>query len=449
MQYREWNFDGLVGLTHHYGGLSFGNIASMHHAKALSHPKEAALQGLEKMKTLMELGIPQGILPPHERPFIPILRSLGYIGKDHEILVKASKEAPGVLSACSSAAAMWTANAATITPSCDTKDQKTHITPANLQNKFHRSFEPPFTAEILKIIFSNEEYFKHHSPLPSHEKFGDEGAANHSRICNRYGESGLNIFVYGRDGYSETENQIFKFPARQTLLASQAIAQQHTLDQTNAIFVKQDPECINAGAFHNDVVAVGNEYVFLYHEKAYLEKEHFIQGLKQKFKKLSNNPLCLIEVSEKYIDLKTAISSYLFNSQLITTQIGQMTLICPADCQQFQSVVDYINNIIQDPTNPITQVQYLPLRESMNNGGGPACLRLRVVLSDKEAASINPSFILTPERYVNLRQWIQKHYRESLSVPDLADPNFLDECRRALDDLTQILNIGSVYSFQK
>lgn len=59
----EVNFDGLVGLTHHYAGLSFGNEASTRHQNTLSNPRLAAKQGLLKMKALADLGYKQGVLP--------------------------------------------------------------------------------------------------------------------------------------------------------------------------------------------------------------------------------------------------------------------------------------------------------------------------------------------------------------------------------------------------
>ena len=49
---REFNFDGLVGPSHNYAGLSFGNVASFSNVKSASNPKQAALQGLAKMRAL-------------------------------------------------------------------------------------------------------------------------------------------------------------------------------------------------------------------------------------------------------------------------------------------------------------------------------------------------------------------------------------------------------------
>ena len=93
---------------------------------------------------------------------------------------------------------MWVANAATVSPGTDTEDGKVHITAANLPSQFHRSIEAPVTAAILKRVFSDAEYFEHHEPLPSNLYCADEGAANHMRLCSDHGDTGLEVFVFGR-----------------------------------------------------------------------------------------------------------------------------------------------------------------------------------------------------------------------------------------------------------
>ncbi|WP_370298967.1 N-succinylarginine dihydrolase, partial [Pontibacterium sp.] len=123
----EANFDGLVGPTHNYAGLSFGNVASEKHQAEVSNPKQAAKQGLTKMKALNDLGLVQGVLAPQERPDINTLRQLGFGGSDADVLAAAAKQAPRILAACCSASSMWTANAATVSPSADTANGKVHF----------------------------------------------------------------------------------------------------------------------------------------------------------------------------------------------------------------------------------------------------------------------------------------------------------------------------------
>ena len=86
----EANIDGLVGPTHNYAGLSFGNVASGMHAGKAANPRAAVLQGLQKMRELADLGIPQFVLPPHPRPNARLLASLGLRGNVKQMLAQAA-----------------------------------------------------------------------------------------------------------------------------------------------------------------------------------------------------------------------------------------------------------------------------------------------------------------------------------------------------------------------
>lgn len=435
----ELNIDGLIGPTHNYSGLSYGNIASTNHKGIQSNPREAALQGLKKMKFLHDLGIKQAILPPHERPHIPTLRKLGFKGLDQEIIAETSHNFPELLIASSSSAAMWTANAATITPSTDTFDGKVHFTTANLCSKFHRSIECSMTSKLLKNIFADSQYFQHHSPLPSNSIFADEGAANHTRFCKQHGETGFHLFVYGRNGMNDFTSKA-KFPARQTLEASNAIARLHEIKKGHAFFVRQSQVAIDAGVFHNDVISTGNENLFLYHESSFENGEDFsklLDGLPF--------PMNVIKVLKSEISLEDAVSSYLFNSQIVTLQDGNMALVAPAECKKISSVKQFLDGLDK---KLIAQVHYLDLNQSMQNGGGPACLRLRVVLNEDELKAANQAVLFDDRLYFKLTDWVNKHYRDRLEPKDLADICLLKETYQALDELTGILHLGSIYDFQ-
>ncbi|MGF2734011.1 N-succinylarginine dihydrolase [Marinobacter sp. DUT-1] len=439
----EANFDGLVGPTHNYAGLSWGNVASKSNVRSVSNPKEAALQGLAKMKRLADRGYVQGILPPHERPHLPTLRAIGFTGSDAEILKKATAEAPSVLAAVSSASPMWTANAATVSPSADTADHRVHFTPANLSAKFHRSIEHEVTGRALKAIFTDESYFAHHPTLPSVSHFGDEGAANHTRLCSGYGEPGVELFVYGQIAFNEEAPAPAKYPARQTLEASQAIARLHGLGDRNLVFAQQNPAAIDAGVFHNDVIAVGNGNTLFYHELAFLEEERVLADIRSR---LSGAELEAVRVSSADVPLEDAVASYLFNSQLLNTPDG-MLLAVPGECREIPTVSRYLDSLVASG-GPITSVEVFDVKQSMRNGGGPACLRLRVVLTDDELKAINRGVILTDQLYERLTTWVEAHYRDELSQEDLGDPMLLEEVRKALDELTGILGLGSIYDFQ-
>lgn len=446
MQQFEMNFDGLVGPSHNYAGLSFGNVASASNSNAISNPKEAALQGLQKMKALADLGMHQGVLAPQQRPDVATLRRLGFSGDDSAVLSKAAAQAPGVFLACCSASSMWTANAATVSPSADTLDGKTHFTPANLTNKFHRSLEPEITQNILKATFVSDKYFKHHTHLPENEAFGDEGAANHTRLCTEYGKPGVEIFTFGRYAFNQSNIAPKTFPARQTFEASEAIARLHQLPNESVVFVQQNPDVIDQGVFHNDVIAVGNQNVLFFHQQAFHNASGFLGELRIKF---GDNPLHLIEVLDKDVSVNDAIKSYLFNTQILTLPSGDMTIIAPTECQETTSVNHYLNELVGQGSTPIKSVNYMDVKQSMRNGGGPACLRLRVALTEDELTGVNPHTVLNDNLYQTLTQWVSKHYRDKLSIEDLQDYQFLKETYSALDELTQILKLGSVYPFQQ
>ncbi len=444
MKHFEANFDGLVGPTHNYAGLSFGNVASYSNAAQASNPKSAAKQGLKKAKSLADLGMIQGVLAPQERPDLYSLRRMGFSGSDAEVLNQAAKHAPALLNACCSASSMWTANAATVSPSADTRDGKVHFTPANLVDKLHRSIEPITTGNILKATFKDERFFKHHQHLPEHASFGDEGAANHTRLCNDYGHSGVELFVYGQEATNPNAIKPTKFPARQTLEASQAVARLHQLDDESSVFIQQNPHVIDQGVFHNDVISVGNQNVLFYHEQAFLNTDAKFEEIRRKM----NAYVHFVKVSTEQVSINDAVKSYLFNTQIITLPNGDMAIIAPTNCQENPAVFAYLNELVTLGT-PIKQVQYYDVKQSMQNGGGPACLRLRVAMSELEVSAVNQHTLMNDALFNKLNVWVDKHYRDSLEVKDLADPQLIIESRTALDELTQILKLGSVYQFQK
>jgi succinylarginine dihydrolase len=439
----EANFDGLVGPTHNYAGLAYGNVASASNADKPSSPREAALQGLRKMQALHALGLPQGVLPPHERPHLPTLRALGFGGTDAQVLQRAHREAPGLLAAASSASAMWVANAATVSPSADTADGRVHFTPANLCAHLHRALEPAVTARILRATFADPQHFTHHAPLPATPALGDEGAANHTRLCWGYGAPGLELFTYGRGADADPAPR--RYPARQTRAASEAVARVHGVDPARTFFVQQNPAVIDEGVFHNDVIAVGNREVLLYHEHAFLHTQalrDWIGGA------LEGADPVFIAVPAAAVSIADAVRTYLFNSQLVCTPDGAMHLVCAQECRDDPRVWEFVQDLVADRDNPIAQAHVLDLRQSMRNGGGPACLRLRVVLTEPERAAVNRACWLDAARGQQLADWIRRHYRDRLVLGDLADPALLDESRRALDELTRLLQLGSLYDFQ-
>ncbi|MAQ14680.1 MAG: N-succinylarginine dihydrolase [Sandaracinus sp.] len=433
------NFDGLVGPTHNYAGLSHGNVASRTHGGQPSRPREAALQGLSKMAHVRDLGLPQGILPPHARPRLDVLRALGFLGDDAEVLRAVADAAPHLLAAVSSASPMWTANAATVSASADTLDGRVHFTPANLASTFHRSLEPEHTGRALRRIFPGE-VFVHHDPLPGMGAFGDEGAANHTRFVARRG--GLELHVFGRSAFGGGPAPT-RYPARQTREASEALVRRHGV--RSAVLIQQATAAIDAGVFHNDVISVGSGDHFLVHERAF-EAEDALARVRQAFDALGGE-LQVFVVRDRDLSVAEAVTTYLFNSQLLSTP-GGWVLVAPMECAEDPRARAVTEAMVAEGF--VARVETLDLRQSMHNGGGPACLRLRVPLTDAERAEVHEGCVFTPEREAALRAWVTEHYREELRPADLADPALTDEVRTALDELTQLLSLGSdFYPFQR
>ena len=436
------NFDGLPGPTHNYSGLARGNLAAERNAQQVANPREAALQGLAKMRSLATRGYAQGVLPPHERPSVSALRALGFGGSDHEVIVAAGRDAPEILAACSSAAAMWVANAATISARADCGDGRVHFTPANLVTHFHRALEAPVTTRVLRAIFADEARFRVHDALPAAPQFGDEGAANHTRFAADVTAPGVELFVYGRRGFASGPAPA-RFPARQTREASEAIARRHGLDATRTIYAQQRPDVIDAGVFHNDVIAVGEGTFLFCHERAFVDQGAVLAALHDAV----GPAFRTIVIRDDELPVADAVGTYLFNSQLLPREDGRFLLVAPAECRAHRATSELLDRLIADGT-PVADVLTFDLRQSRRNGGGPACLRLRVPLTPEDRAAIAANVFLDDALDASLEAWIRRHYRDRLAPADLRDPALLDESRRALDELTQMLRLPAVYPFQ-
>jgi succinylarginine dihydrolase len=448
----EVNFDAIVGPTHHYGGLASGNLASTANRRRVSNPKAAALEGLAKMRQVWGMGVGQAVLPPLPRPDVGALRRLGFSGSDAKVLETARRRAPDLLAAVSSASSMWAANAATVSPGADTADGKVHFTSANLSSQFHRSIETVETSRVLRRIFADERYFVHHDPLPAGMRFGDEGAANHTRLWERADRAGLEIFFWGREEEGEQERsgegERGRFAARQTLAASMAVARLHGLKARRTLYLRQNQRAIDAGAFHTDVVAVGHRDFLLCHELAFAGGLASIEEIRAAYARAYwGGEVRVRTVRRQELSLAEAVRTYLFNSQIVTAADGEMWMIVPAECVESAAAWRIVQGLADDGTIGGYLVQNV--RQSMRNGGGPACLRLRVMLTDDQRAASLPGVFYSERLHDRLVAWVERNYRDRLSWNDLADPKLMEESYRAVDELTGILGMGAVFDFQK
>lgn len=412
----EINFDGIVGPSHNYAGLSLGNIASANNAGDPSFPRAAALQGVAKMRgNLVRLGV-QGFLLPLPRPNHGLL----------EALALDATTPPQLRAAAWSASSMWTANAATVSPAPDTADGRCHLTPANLVTMLHRAQEWPDTKRQLAVAFGDTRHFAIHDAVPP--TFGDEGAANHMRLCESHDSPGVEVFVYGKTGG--------RFPARQHEQASRIVARRHGLDPARAVFIEQNPEAIAAGAFHNDVVAVANGRVLFTHDAAFADQQGAYAAIRAAFPALE-----VVEVPSSAVTLQEAIRTYLFNAQLLTLPSGEMALIVPEECRESASVWAWVEAMLAT-NGPIRQVIPVDVRQSMANGGGPACLRLRVVC---DPATVDPRFLLDEAKADLIEGVIARNWPEQIDPSDLGSDSLAASviaARLALLDALDLAQLG-------
>jgi succinylarginine dihydrolase len=415
MALTEINFDGIVGPSHNYAGLSFGNLASTRNVGQVSKPRAAALQGLDKMRSNLRLGLAQGIFLPHPRPDREWLAALG------TTIEQANRD---IAANAMSASAMWAANAATVSPAPDCADGKCHLTVANLKTMPHRSHEWPATLAQLRVAF-RDSAFAVHAPVPV--AFGDEGAANHMRLASEYGAPGVEIFIYGVSGGA--------FPARQNLEASKAIARLHRLDPERTLFIEQSEDAIAAGAFHNDVVAVANARVLFAHEQAFADRDHVLADCERLFPEMQ-----LVEVPASEVPLVDAVRSYLFNAQLVSPPGGETTLVVPGEAKDTPSVWGWIERHLAG-NGPIRNVEVVDVRQSMANGGGPACLRLRVVA---DLASVDPRFLVDESKLDRIGEIVAKTWPEEIHSSELQDPALVAAIERARAELLGSLDLSEL-----
>ncbi len=443
---RELQLDGLVGPTHNYAGLSPGNVASAAAAGQTSDPRAAAREGLAKMRFVRGLGVLQGVLPPHDRPSLATLRRLGFHGTDEEVVAAAGAGDGFALRVTSSASAMWVANAATVAPSCDTLDGRVHLVPANLQQMLHRAIEPATTTRVLRAIFADPARFEVHEPLPGGGQLADEGAANHLRLETSLGAA--HVFAWGRRTWGAFQGPRLH-PARQAFEASEAVARLLRLDPARVLFAQQHPDGIDAGAFHTDVLAVGNERFLMHHALAFRDAPGLLADLERRL----GEELFVVAATEAALSVRRAVATYPFNSQVLTVAGGAMAIVAPADAREDPSARAFLEGAVagrgrRGEASPVGAVHYVDVRQSMRNGGGPACLRLRVPLADDELGALGASVLFDEAIERDLAAWIERHYRDRLVPADLADPKLARESMTALDELTQRLGLGSVYDFQ-
>jgi succinylarginine dihydrolase len=192
-------------------------------------------------------------------------------------------------------------------------------------------------------------------------------------------------------------------------------------------------------------VSLANEEVFIFHQEAFadrVELERVLHHLKEHVKGF--HP---IEILSEDISLDDLVSSYLLNSQLITVDNNEMMMLLPEEVQNHPNCMRWLDEI--QSSSPIKYLEFVDIRQSMMNGGGPACLRFKAVVNNDEFDRLNERFLLSPTKLMDLRTLVSKHYRDKLHPEDLLDIKFMQESYTFLDELTQLLDLGNIYNFQR
>ncbi|MEG3597635.1 MAG: N-succinylarginine dihydrolase, partial [Pseudomonadota bacterium] len=307
----------------------------------------------------------------------------------------------------------------------DTAVGRCHLTPANLGTLLHRGLDWRYTPAQLRIAFGDTRHFAIHDAVPP--SFGDEGAANHMRFCEGHDAPGVEVFVYGRPGG--------RFPARQHEQASRAVARLHGLDPARCVFIEQNPVAIESGAFHNDVVAVANETVLFTHEQAFADRKDAYEAIRAVFPQLH-----VVEVPASAVSLEEAIRTYLFTAQLVTLPTGEMALIVPGECQESASVWAWCEHMLAS-NGPIRKVIPVDVRQSMANGGGPACLRLRVVA---DPATVDARFLLDEAKAQRIESVIAEMWPERIEPQEIGTDRLAVQVIEAREALLSALSLDEL-----
>ncbi len=444
MRFVEANVDTLVGPTYSFGGLGQGNLASAISRGARSSPRRAALQGIDKMRRLVMHGVPQFVFPPHERPALSVLRGLGFEGDDQRVLETAFREAPALLTSALSSAFTWTANWGTVTGSAECGDGLVHCTVANLSASFHRSIEAE-TSKRLMTQLLNQKWAIHHDALPA--VFSDEGAAN-QMVLGVAGQPNLNIFVYGRT-LDEGGRMTRRFFPRQVREAWEVIARRHSLNQEAVFYVPQSARAIDAGVFHNDVIATAHRDLLIYHEWAFDTDVDFDKNVRKKAKTIGFG-VRLVAISNDMLSIEESVRTYFFNSQLVDIHRDskRWLWVLPGECADSEGALRAID-WVRERCPEIEALEFAPVTESMANGGGPACQRLRLPLNEVELASVNPVFRATPALLDQLSLIVGHLYPDSFAVGDILDRVFRGHVQAALAGIAATMSLEGFYSFQK
>jgi len=194
------------------------------------------------------------------------------------------------------------------------------------------------------------------------------------------------------------------------------------------------PACV----FHNDVISTAHEHLWFMHEVAFENVDASLGEIEAAYLRQTGRNLRIIVVGSDELPLPVAVQTYLFNSQIITLpkadprEPSRFHWIAPQQCEKTLETNQLLQRWQKDRELSLEKVHYVSLQESMANGGGPACLRLRISLNREQLAALPPRIFLDAEQYHRVHDWIVKWYPEQLALSDLADATLVEHFQQAV-----------------
>jgi succinylarginine dihydrolase len=140
------------------------------------------------------------------------------------------------------------------------------------------------------------------------------------------------------------------------------------------------------------------------------------------------------------VPIGDAIRSYLFNSQLVTPPDGAMTLVAPTECRETPSVAAWIERHLAS-NGAIRRVNFVDVRQSMANGGGPACLRLRVAC---DPAEVDTRFLVDEAKLDRLAGLVAARWPEEIVSSEIQSAALIADIERARLSLLDLLGLSEL-----
>jgi succinylarginine dihydrolase len=175
--------------------------------------------------------------------------------------------------------------------------------------------------------------------------------------------------------------------------------------------------------------------VLFAHEKAFADRDRVASECERLFPDVQ-----LVEVPASEVPVADAVSSYLFNAQLVSPPDGETTLIVPSEARETASVWSWLQRHVAG-NGPIRNLVVVDVRQSLANGGGPACLRLRVAA---DPATVDPRFLVDEAKLDRIAAVIEQSWPAEIHSSELQDPKVVAAIESARASLYDSLDLAEL-----